>query len=204
MKKRVGYGAYHCALCGERLQAMSSICPGCGADQNSTKLHDKRPRKLCSEEEEKRRVSRYRRNEVVLKMTWGLTLAVGVPCMLLATGEIELDPEGRIVSAVLFGMFFAIAVVSSIRGLLRKSRIHASCIIDSDETACDACGSVNDMRNGYCARCGCALHETGRSITATNSQKKGSGAEAALYCEFCGKKTTEGSNFCESCGAKLQ
>ncbi|MGI6098487.1 MAG: hypothetical protein GX174_00120 [Lentisphaerae bacterium] len=159
MKKRIGYGAFYCVLCGERLQARSGICPNCGADQDSRELYDKWPPKPCSEKEEKRRVARCRLKEVVVKMTWGVILAVGVPLVLLATGEIERDREGITVSAVLSGMFFGIAVVSSVRGLLRKSRIHVPRTIDVGEVACDACGSVNNMRNSYCARCGCVLRE---------------------------------------------
>ena len=83
---------------------------------------------------------------------------------------------------------------------------------------CRVCGTVNDLSQEYCMRCGAALPGTGRTCLPQSgsdlSPGRPSGTERTLYsspnetefivCPECGMKIRKGGKFCTNCGTLLQ
>ena len=214
MKKLVGFGAFYCPMCGGRLEARSDICPVCGADTGSGRLYTKWCAVPCAEKEKRRRVSRYRRKELLYKLLFGLALAFAVPRLMFASGQLRYDDEGYMVDAVLAGMFLLIALVSAVRSARGRTRIYTPSTVADGMLSCQVCGSVNDARSAFCIKCGCALphaetfppeelpRRSRRRAEAEETEETGPEPDGG-FCPSCGEKTAAGSRFCESCGQRL-
>lgn len=115
-KKRMGYGAFFCWNCGNRIEKKAQQCHGCGAKYDGRNKYGNiaalgaggvgwsdQANHPCFE----RYIKNYRKNSYI----WLIALSLLIPGGLLLTGELTFNAEGLVVVSVIVGVFWSVGLI---------------------------------------------------------------------------------------------
>lgn len=114
-KKLFGYGDFYCSHCGARAEAGVKKCPACGSLYSGKRKYAGIPALGAggigwSDRTKDPRFARYNKNYRIYSYIWATALSILVPIVLLATGDLDWDNEGKLVILVIISVFWVFAL----------------------------------------------------------------------------------------------
>lgn len=117
---------FFCSRCGQRLETRKKTCQSCGFGFGTADPYKGQPALGAGGIGWSQRVNdplfaNYQKNSRRYMVIFATMLAVVVPVIMLATGDLQWDEEGKMVMGVIGGMYFLLAIIMC-RNTMRKGR----------------------------------------------------------------------------------
>ncbi len=212
---------FFCSSCGERLDDKTKICGSCGFRAREANPYGEQPVLGAggvgwSERIDDPRFAKYQKNNRSYMFIFAAVIAVLVPGILLATGELDWDSEGKLVVGVIVGLYFLSALIMSLK-TIRKGKEWEGVVEDKKYSQRERCGGIyvrqadgklrelkysNDRTLYDYYKVGDKLRfHFKKNLRAIEKYDKS--RDEILFCVSCASMCDARADYCAACGCPL-